>query len=247
MTRRDSTAPTMNRRQVLRAGAGLAAATAGLAAGTGGAAAQDYDGWLEDVDNYEGTVDYRGQDEVTVAVGAGNGLLFSPPAILVDAGTTVVWEWTGEGGQHNVVDNGERFASELVEEGGHTFEQAFEEEGTVVQYLCQPHESVGMKGVVAVGDESVVAGDLVDPGDGEGGDGGGGDGDDGSGEGGDGEGSSGDGGGNGDGEDGDGEDGDDSAGLRELSTADLATVAAALGMAGSLFALAFGSAFRGSE
>jgi halocyanin-like protein len=131
----------------------------GLSSTVGTAAAQ-YEGWFDDVDNYEGTVDYRGQTEVTVTVGAGeNGLLFDPPAILVDPGTTVTWEWSGEGGTHNVVAENEAYESELVGEEGHTFEHTFETED-VFRYFCEPHRAVGMKGAVAVGD---IDDDLIDP------------------------------------------------------------------------------------
>jgi len=111
--------------------------------------------WLSDVGNYDGTVaDRTGQSEVTVETGAeGNtgNLAFGPPAIRIDTGTTVVWEWTGEGGQHNVVsESGGDFQSELVSEAGHTFEQAFESAG-VVTYFCTPHRGIGMKGAIIVG------------------------------------------------------------------------------------------------
>ncbi len=161
----------MSRRGFFRAGVAGTAATAAIAAGTGTVAAA-YDGWLDDVDNYDGTHDYRGEDEVRVSVGAGeNGLLFDPAAILIDEGTTVVWEWTGEGGGHNVAAVDDAFESELVDEAGHTFEHTFDDasEGDVYTYVCTPHEAVGMKGAVAVGD---VDDDLVDVGDGDNGDGG---------------------------------------------------------------------------
>lgn len=109
----------------------------------------DYGGWFDDVDNYEGTLDRTGADEVTVEVGAGDGLSFAPPAVAVSTGTTVVWEWTGQGGQHNVSEENGTFESELTDEEGHTFEYTFEESGTF-RYVCTPHESVGMKGAVHV-------------------------------------------------------------------------------------------------
>jgi halocyanin-like protein len=140
-----------------RAFLGATAATAGLAA-AGSATAQeggvDFGGWFDDVDNYDGVVDARGQSEVTVEVGAqGNGgaFAFGPAAVRVDPGTTVVFEWTGEGGQHNVVtEEGESLESELTAEAGFTYEHTFEEEG-VTTYFCEPHRSLGMKGAVAVG------------------------------------------------------------------------------------------------
>jgi halocyanin-like protein len=145
-----------------RAALGTAAGTvAAAAAGPGVAAAQegsgvDFDGWFEDVSNFDGVVDRRGQSEVTVEVGAqGNGgaFAFGPAAIRVDPGTTVIWEWTGEGGGHNVVaEEGTDYAyeSDLVSEAGFTFEHTFEQEG-ISKYYCTPHRSLGMKGAVVVG------------------------------------------------------------------------------------------------
>ncbi|PSP47389.1 halocyanin domain-containing protein [Halobacteriales archaeon QH_7_69_31] len=136
-------------------------------AGAGGtAAAQAYGGWLSDTSNYEATQDHTGESAVTVAVGAGeNGQLFAPPAILVDPGTTVTWEWTGEGSGHTVThepsaeDTEPAFGSDEKEAAGETFQYTFEAEGAF-RYYCQPHRSVGMKGVVAVGSTDD---ELVEP------------------------------------------------------------------------------------
>jgi len=145
-----------------------AAATA-TAAGTATAQAS-FDGWMSDVGNYSEVTDATGQDEVTITVGAeGNGgaFAFGPPAVQIDPGTTVVWEWNGEGGQHNVVaEEGGDFESDLTAEAGTTFEQTLDSEG-VVKYFCQPHRALGMKGVVVVGS-------MPDSGGGGGGEGGGG-------------------------------------------------------------------------
>ncbi|MFC5134873.1 MULTISPECIES: halocyanin domain-containing protein [Haloferacaceae] len=104
---------------------------------------------------YEGTIaDYTGEDEVVVDVGAGEiGFAFDPAAIRIDAGTTVVWEWTGEGGAHNVV-SAEGSASDFesgdqVAEEGTTFEQSFDDAG-VQLYYCTPHQSNGMHGAIEV-------------------------------------------------------------------------------------------------
>ena len=229
---------TMSRRGLFRAGAAGAAVATGLAAGTGSATAQ-YDGWLDDVPNYDGTHDYTGQDEVTVTVGAGNGLVFGPAAVLIDPGTTVVWEWSGEGGAHNVVANDETFDSgETVNEAGYTFEHTFEDvsEGDTFNYLCVPHEAVGMKGAIAIGS---VDDDLVTPGGGSdgGGSGGGGDG-----------GSDGSDGGS-DGGSGDGSDGGDSGSNgsgdgRDLTASDLGALALGLGFAGALLVPLFYAAHK---
>ncbi|MFC7068732.1 halocyanin domain-containing protein [Halobaculum lipolyticum] len=148
------------RRHVLAAGA--AAATGALLGGTAPAAAQsgtDFGGWFDGVANYDGVVDRTGQSEVTVEVGVENGdgpYGFGPAAIRVDPGTTVTWEWNGQGGSHNVVAEDGSFESELVAEAGHTFSHTFESEGQFT-YYCQPHEALGMKGAVVVGGGSSVS------------------------------------------------------------------------------------------
>ena len=121
-------------------------------AGCTGADEGPFDGWLANVENYQSVQDATGEDTVEVAVGVeGNGghFAFGPPAIRVDAGTTVRWVWTGEGFDHDVVAADGRFASERTREAGHEFEYTFEEAG-VCKYYCSPHRSAGMKGVVAV-------------------------------------------------------------------------------------------------
>ncbi|MDZ7731481.1 MAG: halocyanin domain-containing protein [Natrialbaceae archaeon] len=115
-----------------------------------GAAAPNYDGDI---------VDWREEDDIVVEVGAGDtGTEFDPPAIAVSSGTTVTWEWTGQGGAHNVEaepddqigESDFEFSSgEPVIEEGTTFEQSFDEAG-IALYHCEPHLSVGMKGAVAV-------------------------------------------------------------------------------------------------
>ncbi|GAB3684055.1 hypothetical protein GCM10028857_12550 [Salinarchaeum chitinilyticum] len=111
----------------------------------------DYGDWFADTDLYEGTVDWTGESAVSVDVGAGsNGYQFGPPAIAVDSGTTVTWEWTGEGQAHNVVaedgpfDSGDPQAGDDV-----TFEYTFESTGTY-RYICVPHQTTGMVGAVHV-------------------------------------------------------------------------------------------------
>ena len=152
-----------SRRAFLRTAAGTAsvAAVSGSAAaaedgggGSGGGAQPDYGGYLSGANGNTSTVDQRGQSEVTIQVGAGSqGLAFSPAAVWVDAGTTITWEWTGEGGRHNVVGESIDFRSgDPVSEAGATFEQTFEE-SQIVTYYCSPHESLGMLGAIAVGED----------------------------------------------------------------------------------------------
>ncbi len=114
-----------------------------------------FDGYLSTTTNFDGDVaDARGETRPTVEVGvAGNGgnRAYAPAAIAVDPGTTVVWEWTGAGGGHNVVTESDEFESELVTQAGFTFEHTFDDTG-IYKYYCTPHLRTGMKGVVAVGD-----------------------------------------------------------------------------------------------
>ena len=126
---------------------GSAASLAGCGGGNGGS--ENYEDWFENVDNHDGEVDRTGQSEVAVAVGADDGFAFEPAAIRVDAGTTVVWEWTGEGGRHNVVERDGAFESEYHEDAGATFEHEFEDAG-LFPYYCAPHREMGMKGGVRV-------------------------------------------------------------------------------------------------
>ena len=133
--------------------AGTAAAQAGGGAG-GSAAEPDYGGWLDGVGNYDGTTaDMRGRADVTVSVGVeanGGPYGFGPPAVWVDSGATVRWDWTGSGTHSVVAEDGRFDSGDVVSEPGVNFEYAFEEEG-VYPYYCAPHRALGMRGAVAVG------------------------------------------------------------------------------------------------
>jgi halocyanin-like protein len=114
--------------------------------------ADGIDAYLADVSNYDGTIeDFTGEKVVTVEVGAGGPdqpYVFDPPAIRIDTGTTVTWEWTGEAG-HSVTHEDGAFESEILEGEGTTFEYTFDEAGQY-RYFCAPHKSLGMKGAVVV-------------------------------------------------------------------------------------------------
>lgn len=146
------------RRGLLKRSAGAAvvpaiAATAGTALGQEDA----YDGWLSDDTSFDGvTQDATGMDVVPVDVGVNgnNGPnAFGPSAVLIEPGSTIEWVWTGDG-FHNVVSDEGLFENDVTGEEGHTFEHTFSE-GGVYPYFCQPHLSVGMKGVVVVGEDNV--------------------------------------------------------------------------------------------
>ncbi|WP_255196557.1 halocyanin domain-containing protein [Halorarius litoreus] len=128
---------------------------------SGGEESADYGGWFTDetggaTENYGGSpMDATGQDQATVTVGAeGNGgtFAFEPAAVQVSPGTTVSFEWTSD--NHNVLvdsqpDGAGWQGHEGLENSGFTFEHTFDTEG-VYRYYCEPHLSLGMKGVVEV-------------------------------------------------------------------------------------------------
>ena len=122
-----------------------------------GGAEFDFGGWLGDTSNYDGTtVDERGAGSVTIEVGAsanGGAFGFAPPAVWIDPGTEVTWEWTGNGGTHNVVaQSGAEFRSgDPTDDSSATFSQTFDDTG-VVTYYCNPHRGMGMKGAIVVGE-----------------------------------------------------------------------------------------------
>ena len=62
-----------------------------------------------------------------------------------------MWEWTGDGGSHNVVAESSAFESDLHGTAGATFEYTSSESG-VVRYACVPPKPMGMKGALVVGD-----------------------------------------------------------------------------------------------
>lgn len=123
----------------------------------------DYDFFLTDAVGWDGpgsTVDRRGEAEVRIAVGGEDRFGFSPVAVHVDPGTTIVWEWKSPG--HNVHATNGEFKSQIKDSG--TFEDTVTEQG-VIPYFCQPHKSLGMKGALAVGNVPTTTTPARDGGD----------------------------------------------------------------------------------
>jgi plastocyanin len=138
----DETNAAVSRRGFLKAGAGAtaAAATAGTAAGQ------------EDGNESEGDGGGGGGGSETVAVIDNE---FDPAELYVAPGTTVTWEWEGDG--HNVVvdsqpDEANWEGHEPIENSGFTHEHTFETLGEYA-YYCAPHQSLGMEGTVIVNEE----------------------------------------------------------------------------------------------
>jgi halocyanin-like protein len=134
-----------------------AAAEGGGDSGGGGGQEPAFGSYLDDARGYETTEDLRDQDEVTITVGAGSdGYSFDPAAIWVSPGTTLIWEWSGNGSHNVVVSEGPAGFSheDIVGEEGYTYEyEVTEEDAGITNYYCSPHEGQGMKGGVAVGDD----------------------------------------------------------------------------------------------
>lgn len=148
------------RRFLAGVGSGVVAGLAGCLDGGGDPAGTEYvpnepnyKGWFDGVSNYKRTVEKRGESDVTLEVGVQGDLgyyKFGPPAVAVSPDTTITWEWTGKGGTHNVVSLNDLFDSGAPVDGaGHTFTHSFDAPG-IYYYLCEPHESLGMKGAIFV-------------------------------------------------------------------------------------------------
>ncbi|QLH78668.1 hypothetical protein HZS55_15840 [Halosimplex rubrum] len=123
----------------------------------------DYGDWFNNTPNYDGTTeDLRGNASVQIDVGNNGSRTFEhptsgEPAIWVDPGTDVTWQWDDDTESHNVVeetgefDSGVPITSTSVTYGPVTFD----DEG-VYRYYCETHGSTdnssdGMKGAVVVG------------------------------------------------------------------------------------------------
>lgn len=102
--------------------------------------------------NYDGTIAAAGDGTVMVGAEGNQGnFAFAPAALAVETGTTVNWEWTGKGNQHNVVATGD--SDFQLDSGDPKTEDSYEftfDEAGVALYECIPHKSLGMKGAVVV-------------------------------------------------------------------------------------------------
>lgn len=143
----------MQRRRFLTlTAAGASAALAGCSGDDAPPAEPEPGDWFDGVRHYDGFEDHTGEDRVTVRVGAGDdGFRFDPPAITVDPGTSLAFEWTGEGGDHEVAEADDEWSNPegLVGDAGHVWEREFTEAGTH-RYECWPHSGQGMRGAIFV-------------------------------------------------------------------------------------------------
>ena len=166
MSGADRRGPDLPRRRFV-----LGAVVASGVAGASTAAAQEsvsYGDWFTsqakggEVQNFDGTtVDETGSSSVTIEVGAeGNGgpYAFEPPAVRIDPGTTVTFDWVSD--THNTVveaaPEGTAWEGhQPIENTGFSYEHTFETEG-LYTYYCEPHLSLGMKAAIVVGDAEIA-------------------------------------------------------------------------------------------
>ncbi len=113
-------------------------------------------------ERYDGDIlDLRDETSVTIDVGAsgnGNGYAFGPSAVATSTGTEFVWDWTGEGGAHNVEaipdeqlgESDYEFTSgDAVQGADNEYSYTFDESG-IALYHCEPHLNLGMKGSIVI-------------------------------------------------------------------------------------------------
>ncbi|WP_424004114.1 halocyanin domain-containing protein [Haloarcula salina] len=115
---------------------------------------ESLDDWLADANGYDGGEPQRfgPRARPTVMVGepTDDGLAFDPPVIEVPPMTNVRWDWTGHGGQQNVVALDGTFDSGRTNaQRGTGYHYIFEETGEY-RYVSEPHRDEGMKGAVIV-------------------------------------------------------------------------------------------------
>ncbi|GCF12615.1 halocyanin [Haloarcula mannanilytica] len=114
---------------------------------------ESLDNWLSDANGYDGEpYRYGPAARPTIMVGAetDEGLAFDPPVFEVPPETYVRWDWTGHGGQQNVVALDGTFDSGRTNaQPGTQYHFVFEETGEY-RYVSEPHRDDGMKGAVIV-------------------------------------------------------------------------------------------------
>lgn len=120
--------------------------TGALLAGVGLAGCSSSEGQPGDGDEPDGP---------TVEVGPNDEFVFTPGTeepLTVESGTTVTFVWKSN--THNVVVNSQPDGAnweghEPIENDGFSTEFTFETPGTY-EYVCEPHETLGMVGTVVV-------------------------------------------------------------------------------------------------
>lgn len=103
-----------------------------------------------------------GEDAEVVEVGPDEEYAFRPGTdepLRIDPGTTVRFDWRSD--THNVAvesvpDGADWTGHESVEDAGFTYSHSFDVPGRY-EYVCTPHEALGMTGTILVGDGATAA------------------------------------------------------------------------------------------
>jgi halocyanin-like protein len=123
------------------------------------------DDWLADANGYEGEIKRygpRSQPEILVGEPIDGEMAFAPPVIEVAPMSNVHWEWTGHGGQHNVVALDGTFDSGRTNaQPGISYHYVFDEPGEY-PFVSEPHYEDGMKGAVIVQEPPSTGNQAVD-------------------------------------------------------------------------------------
>ena len=111
--------------------------------------------YLDDANGFDGSIlDLTGEPVAVVKVGGPQDsdwtFAFASPAIRVDPGTTVRWEWNN-GSAHSVTAVDGTFDSGVRDGTDEMFRRTFDDPGASL-YYCKPHRERGMKGAVIVAD-----------------------------------------------------------------------------------------------
>lgn len=114
---------------------------------------ESLDDWLSDANGYDGEPRQYGPAErplIMVGEETDDGLAFDPPVIEVSPMTNVRWDWTGHGGQQNVVALDGTFDSGRTNAQPGTGYHYIFDEVSEYPYVSEPHRDEGMKGAVIV-------------------------------------------------------------------------------------------------
>ena len=85
-----------------------------------------------------------------------NNLRFNPESITINEGDSVNFLWSGELLPHNSVEeNGVFDSGDAEQDVNYTYTFDFDQAGTY-NFFCEPHQSVGMKGLITVLDVNEV-------------------------------------------------------------------------------------------
>lgn len=126
---------------------------------------ESLDDWLADANGYDGEIRRygpRSRPDILVGEPVDGEMAFAPPVIEAAPMSNVYWEWTGHGGQHNVVALDGTFDSGRTNaQSGISYRYTFDEPGEY-PFVSEPHYEEGMKGAVIVKEPPSTGNHAVD-------------------------------------------------------------------------------------